>query len=384
MNINNNYKLDTNISETVSHTNGNSNQNFEKKIEGTGLSQKISEENSINYNEDSNFIQNGNTKTESYRNVGKPEDKSKLLNEFSTVEVACQNKQKEIFYCPKEIKVALNSWVVVETDNGVDIGRVTLNHQAAFRKWAVTKQTPVYSIKHHAHPKEIERHKNNLEENQLIVKKVQEISNSLKLDIKITEAEWQLDHHKLTIYFLAPQRVDFRELVKELAKLYKTRIELRQITHRERARRISCWEGVCGRQICCSSFLHQIKPITIEHAKVQQLSSNVTKLSGYCGRLKCCLLYEYETYIQESKRYPRLGAIMKTETSEYKLIKFDIFTETLTFFDENNHMIKTFSLEEVQKYASENKIIEPSDDHNCCQNLSGFDGELEELIEISD
>lgn len=384
MNNNNNYKSDTQTIEEVSHTNGNTNHIFEKKIESNGLSHNITIDSTENSIENSTNNQQLPQKNDNFRTVIKPEDKSNLLTELTAVEVACQNKPKEIFFCPKEIKLSLNSWVVVETENGVDIGRVTLNHRAAYRKWELTKQTPVYSVKHRAHPKEIERHKANLEEHPIIVKKVQEISNSLNLDIKITEAEWQLDHHKLTIYFLAPQRVDFRELVKELAKLYKTRIELRQITHRERARRISCWEGVCGRQICCSSFLHQIKPITVEHAKVQQLSSNVTKLSGYCGRLKCCLLYEYETYSEESKRFPRLGAIMETETSKYKLIKFDIFKENLTFYDENNHIIKTFTLEEVNKYASQNKVIEPADDHHCCQNLPGFDGELEELIEISD
>ncbi len=384
MNNDNNYKLDTTILEIVSPTNGNAKHEFDSNIDRNGYSPKNNDEESDLKNKDNSSNPNPSAKTDNYRIATKPEDKSNLLDEFCTVEVSCQNKQKEIFFCPKEIKVALNNWVVVETDNGVDIGRITLMNRAAFRKWEITKQSPVYSIKHRAHPKEIERHKSNLEENQIIVRKVQEISNSLKLDIKVTEAEWQLDHHKLTIYFLAPQRVDFRELVKELAKIYKTRIELRQITHRERARRIGCWEGVCGRQICCSSFLHNIKPITVEHAKLQQLSSNVTKLSGYCGRLKCCLLYEYDTYSQESARYPRLGAIMTTETSQFKLIKFDIFKETLTFFDENNHVIKTFTLEEVNKYASINKIVEPKDDHHCCQNLSGFDGELDELIEISD
>lgn len=384
MNNSNNYKLDTQIIEKVSHTNGNSNHILDEQIEGNGLSHEINKDKIENSVENLTNNQGFPQKNNNFRTVIKPEDKSSALNEFNAVEIACQNKQKEIFYCPKEIKLSLNSWVVVETENGVDIGRVTLNQRAAYRKWELIKQSPVYSVKHRAHPKEIERHKANLEEHHIIVKKVQEISNNLNLDIKITEAEWQLDHHKLTIYFLAPQRVDFRELVKELAKLYKTRIELRQITHRERARRISCWEGVCGRQICCSSFLHQIKPITVEHAKIQQLSSNVAKLSGYCGRLKCCLLFEYETYSEESKKFPRLGAIMETETSKYKLIKFDIFKEKLTFFDENNHIIKTFTLEEVNKYASQNKVIEPADDHHCCHNLPGFDGEFEELIEISD
>jgi len=382
MNNNNNYKSDTQISEEVSHTNGNTNHALENKLgSNEQLSGNLEESLSFtNGNKQDNHI----SKNDQPRIIPKPEDKSSLLNETNAIEVSFQNKRKEIFYCPKDIKLSLNNWVVVETENGVDIGRVTMLDKMAYRKWELTKQTPVLSIKHKAHPKEIERFKANLAEHPSIVKKVQEISNSMNLEIKVTEAEWQLDHHKLTIYFLAPQRVDFRELVKELAKLYKTRIELRQITHRERARRIGCWVGVCGRQICCSSFLNQIKPITVEHAKVQQLTSNVTKLSGYCGRLKCCLLYEYDVYSEEAKRFPRIGAIMTIDSSQYKLVKFDIFKQTLTFFDETNHIFKTFTLEEVNKYASENKIIEPIDDHQCCQNLSGFDGDLDELMELSD
>ena len=377
---NNNYKSNTQVTEEVFSQNGNNNNNLEAEIEKNNPSCDITEENLL--------VTNGNTgdnhKSETPRIIPKPEDKSNILDETNAVEVSTQNKHKQIFYCPKEIKLSLNTWVVFETENGVDIGRVTLLNKMAYRKWEITKQTPVFSIKHRAHPKEIERHKANLAEHPSIVKKVQEMSDLMNLGIKVTEAEWQLDHHKLTIYFLAPQRVDFRELVKELAKIYKTRIELRQITHREQARRIGCWVGVCGRQICCSSFLNQIKPITVEHAKVQQLTSNVTKLSGYCGRLKCCLLYEYDTYTEESKRFPRLGAILTLDSTQYKLIKFDIFKETLTFFDEANYIFKTFTLDEVKKYASENKIVEPTDDHQCCQNLSDYDGEIDELMELSD
>lgn len=324
-----------------------------------------------------------NTKSE--RVFVKPEDKSQLLNDQNVVEVACQNKRKEIFYCPKELKISVNNWVVVETENGVDIGRVTLTNAMAFRKWELTRQSPVYSVKHKANQKELDRHKANLSEHPSIVKKVQELSNKLGLDIKITEAEWQLDHHRLTIYFLSPQRVDFRELVKELAKIYKTRIELRQITHRERARRIGCWQGVCGRQICCGSFLHQLKPITVEHAKIQQLTANVTKLSGYCGRLKCCLLYEYEYYKSESERYPKIGSILNLNETQFKLIKFDIFKEILTFYDLNNQIYKNFTLGEIQKFAQENLIIEPVEEsQHYCQQIDGMDDNLDELIKISD
>lgn len=382
MNNNDNHKFDTQIFDEVSNPNADTNQSLEVKIENK-------EQSVINldvnlHSTNGNTADNQVSKNDQPRFIPKPEDKSGILDEKNAVEVSCQNKHKEIFYCPKEIRLSLNTWVVVETENGVDIGRVTLIGKLAYRKWELTKQTPVLSIKHRAHPKEIERYQANLAEHPSIVKKVQELSNSMNLDIKVTEAEWQLDHHKLTIYFLAPQRVDFRELVKELAKIYKTRIELRQITHRERARRIGCWVGVCGRQICCSSFLTQIKPITVEHAKVQQLTTNVTKLSGYCGRLKCCLLYEYETYSEESKRFPRIGSILTLDSSQYRLIKFDIFKQTLTFFDETNHLFKIFTLDEVNKYASENKIIEPLDDQQCCQNLSGYDRELDELMELSD
>lgn len=326
-------------------------------------------------------------KGENHRNYPVLENKSHLLNEETTVEIQFQGCRKELFYCPPNLKLQVGNEVIVETENGCDFGKVLGIGKLTYKKWVNYNQenkSSIYSILFKAGQKETLRQKSNLEEQQKIFEKVKSIIAQHKLEMRVTEVEWQFDRHRLTIYFLAPQRIDFRELVKELAKEYRTRIELRQITHRERARRISLWEGVCGRGICCSSFLHQIQPITIEHSKVQQLSANVTKLSGYCGRLKCCLAYEYDFYNNENARFPKLGSILDLGAASYKLIKFDIFKDNLTFFSDDIKSYRNFSLAEINEYAKQNKILEPKDT-NCqlCDGLASPE-EMQELLRLQD
>jgi cell fate regulator YaaT (PSP1 superfamily) len=356
-------------------------ENIEKSNKYNGFSK-----NNHNGYQENEFIPraNSNGNNVSTRFITKPEDKSEFASPQRIIEVVFHNNKKELYYLPEEIEIHFNDWVVVETENGVDIANVSLIGNYAFRKFEITKQTPVYSIKHKASSKEIERQELNIQEAKEITKSVQELADRLNINIKITGAEWQLDHHKLTVYFLSPHRVDFRELVRELARNYKSRIELRQITHRESAKLISNAIGICGRQICCSSFLTHIKPISVEHAKVQQLSTNVTKLSGYCGRLKCCLLYEHELYCKESDRFPKMGSILHIDNTEYKLIKFDIFKDYLTFYSEKARRFKNYNLDEVNQFIENNLIVQPSD-HSECKMLGVYDDEdLEQLNKIID
>jgi len=153
------------------------------------------------------------------------------------------------------------------------------------------------------------------------------------LPMKVSDAEWQWDKRKLTIYFTAEQRVDFRALVRDLAGLFRTRIELRQIGARDEAKRLD-GIGRCGRQLCIASWLPEGKPVSLSLAKAQGLSLNPVQISGPCGRLLCCLHYEHDFYVQQRKRFPKEGKTVKTAAGNERVISVDIFRERVTLRSE--------------------------------------------------
>jgi cell fate regulator YaaT (PSP1 superfamily) len=144
--------------------------------------------------------------------------------------------------------------------------------------------------------------------------------------MKISDTEWQWDRNKLTIYFTADKRVDFRALVRDLASLFRTRIELRQIGVRDEAARLS-GVGRCGREYCCSTWLKELSPVNLGLAKDQHLSLNPSQISGGCGRLLCCLKYEHEFYVTTRKRFPKEGKTLRTTVGSEKVVAVDIFRE---------------------------------------------------------
>jgi hypothetical protein len=152
------------------------------------------------------------------------------------------------------------------------------------------------------------------------------------LVMKLTDAEWQWDRKKLTIYFSAEKRVDFRALVRELATMFRTRIELKQIGVRDEAKRLD-GIGRCGRQYCSASWLPELRPVNLGVAKDQKLSLNPSQISGSCGRLMCCLRYEHEFYVQSRKRFPKEGRIIVTARGEEKIVANDIFNDRVTLRD---------------------------------------------------
>jgi cell fate regulator YaaT (PSP1 superfamily) len=149
------------------------------------------------------------------------------------------------------------------------------------------------------------------------------------LPMKVSDAEWQWDRRKLTIYFTAEQRVDFRALVRDLAGVFRTRIELRQIGARDEARRLD-GIGRCGRQLCISSWLPEGRPVSLSLAKAQGLSLNPVQISGPCGRLLCCLHYEHDFYVEQRKRFPKEGKTLKTSEGNEYVVAVDIFRERVT------------------------------------------------------
>jgi cell fate regulator YaaT (PSP1 superfamily) len=176
--------------------------------------------------------------------------------------------------------------------------------------------------------------------------KVIQRARAHELLMKISDTEWQWDRNKLTIYFTADKRVDFRALVRDLASLFRTRIELRQIGVRDESARLS-GVGRCGREYCCSSWLKELSPVNLGLAKDQHLSLNPSQISGGCGRLLCCLKYEHEFYVTARKRFPKEGKTLKTAVGAEKVIAVDIFRERV-FLRHDEHGSRIIPLAQLR------------------------------------
>lgn len=174
------------------------------------------------------------------------------------------------------------------------------------------------------------------------------------LPMILVGAEWQFDHKKLTFYFTADGRVDFRELVRDLAAIFNTRIELRQIPMRDAAKRLGGM-GVCGLELCCTTHLGRYEHVTLDHAKIQQIPANPSKLSGQCGRLKCCLLYEVDTYVEGLKRFPPIEGTIRTEQGKGIIHKIDLFKDLIYLHYPETSGWETITLEDYRDIAAGRK-----------------------------
>lgn len=215
---------------------------------------------------------------------------------------------KIYFFDPKWLEVKKGENVVVETAQGEEIAEVVIpNRMIDEEKLAnplkkVLRLASTRDLKHAEDCRKKEK-----EAFELCNKKIKEH----KLEMTLTDVEYKFDNSKILFYFTADGRIDFRDLVKDLAAVYKTRIELRQIGVRDEVKRIG-GNGVCGRELCCCSFLNDFETVSIKMAKEQNISLNPSKISGNCGRLMCCLKYEQEAYEEKLKKLPNIGAIVKT------------------------------------------------------------------------
>lgn len=237
----------------------------------------------------------------------------------------------------------VGDFAVVQVEKGEDLGRI----QRIFDSWSDGNVEELSEVLRKAAPPDLIHLAENRiqEESALIV--CRDLSKKRQLDMKVVDVEYQFDHNKITFYFTADQRVDFRELVKDLAQEYRTRIELRQIGVRDEARRVGgC--GVCGLQMCCTSFIRAFEPISTQFAKDQGLSLNPTKLSGACGRLKCCLRYEKDQYLDAIKNFPEIDMVVHTEKGEAKIDKLDIF-KNLVYLRYDNDEWEWLTLEKVNE-----------------------------------
>ena len=219
---------------------------------------------------------------------------------------------KIYFFDPGNLYVNIKTKVIVETALGEELGEVVAKKKILHN---TNFSTPLKKIVRIANYKDIKHYEDNKKKEEEAFEICEEKIKRLHLDMHLTDVQYSFDNSKLLFCFTADGRIDFRELVKELAAIFKTRIELRQIGVRDEVRRIG-GNGICGRELCCCSFLNNFETVSIKMAKEQNMSLNPAKISGNCGRLMCCLKYEQEVYEDKLSHLPRIGAIVKTEDGE--------------------------------------------------------------------
>ena len=230
------------------------------------------------------------------------------MNKVTVIGIKFKELGKIYFFDPKGEKLKKGDFVIVETTIGEEYTEVVVANKEIPAEKLVAPLKPIIRKATYKDKKHNEENKKKEKEAFATAEKLAE---KYKLDMKITEVTYTFDNSKLLFYFTADGRIDFRDLVKKLASIYKTRIELRQIGVRDEVRKIG-GNGICGRELCCCSFLENFDAVSIKMAKEQNIALASSKISGNCGRLMCCLRYEHEVYDEKLKRLPKVGAIVKT------------------------------------------------------------------------
>ena len=250
------------------------------------------------------------------------------------IEIAFKGNRKEFFLWESDDLPPRQAAVIVDADRGEDLGRVHAVGAEAEQRSAKVPHglfgvPPARVVKRLATRDELLRHDELRRSDDEARRKAMERVKANALVMKLTDAEWQWDRKKLTFYFTAEKRVDFRTLVRELASMFRARIELKQIGVRDEAKRLD-GIGRCGRQYCSASWLPELRPVNLGVAKDQRLSLNPSQISGACGRLMCCLRYEHDFYVQSRRKYPKELKTIRTSRGEEKVVANDIFRERVT------------------------------------------------------
>ena len=230
---------------------------------------------------------------------------------------------KIYFFDPGNLKITRQDYVIVETAQGQEYGEVAIANRSIPDEKV---KAPLKKVIRIATVKDKKHHEENKQKEKEAFKICEEKIAKHKLDMNLTEVEYKFDNSKIIFYFTADGRIDFRELVKDLAAIFRTRIELRQIGVRDEVKRIG-GNGICGRELCCCSFLGNFETVSIKMAKEQNISLNPSKISGNCGRLMCCLKYEQEVDGGKVERGPKLGAIGKTLDGEGEVCGIETLAE---------------------------------------------------------
>lgn len=253
---------------------------------------------------------------------------------FDCVEVRFKNGRKEYFKNSKQTRLYMGDVVVTEGSPGHDVGAVSLTGELVRLQMKKRKLKPesseVKKIYRKAHQNDIDLWKKAQGREKETTLRTRQIVSDMKLGMKISDVEFQGDNSKATFYYTAEGRVDFRELIKVLASEFRIRVEMRQIGSRQEAGRIG-GIGSCGRELCCSTWLTDFRSVNTSAARYQQLALNPQKLAGQCGKLKCCLNYELDSYLDALKAFPSTRKNLKTKQGEAQFQKMDIFKELMWY-----------------------------------------------------
>lgn len=264
---------------------------------------------------------------------------------YDVVGVRFKKAGKIYYFDPGDLSIQKDEFVIVETVRGVEYGRVVTPRKQVGEKDVVLPLKKVVRIAD-------QKDRLIVEENKTAAKEAYDVCsdkvNEHQLDMKLVDVEYTFDRNKVIFYFTADGRVDFRELVKDLASIFRTRIELRQIGVRDEAKMLG-GIGPCGRMLCCSTFLGDFDPVSIKMAKDQNLSLNPTKISGLCGRLMCCLKYENDEYETAKEQLPDLGEMIVTPIGPGKVVGLNILERVMQVDVAGQERVLEYTLEEIQE-----------------------------------
>ncbi len=264
---------------------------------------------------------------------------------YNVVGVRFKKAGKIYYFDPGDLSIQKDSYVIVETVRGVEYGKVVIGPKQVDENDVVLPLKKVLRIAD-------QKDRLIVEENRAAAKEAYAVCNEKvtthQLDMKLVDVEYTFDRNKIIFYFTADGRVDFRELVKDLAAIFRTRIELRQIGVRDEAKMLG-GIGPCGRMLCCSTFLGDFEPVSIKMAKDQNLSLNPTKISGLCGRLLCCLKYENDEYESAKKALPDLGQVIDTPLGSGKVVGINILGRILQVNIPELDRVVEYTLDEILK-----------------------------------
>jgi len=286
-------------------------------------------------------------------------EEAKSNSNKNLVEIQFKMNRKEYFENKDNLSISEGDFVAVEGNSGHDIGKITLIGEIVYyqikRKKINIKTNPLKKIYRLAKDTDLSKYESAIDLEQSTLKKAKEIINNHKLEMKLIDVEFQGDKSKAIFYYTAEKRVDFRELIKEYSKTFGIRVEMKQIGVRQEAAMVG-GIGSCGRELCCTTWMVDFPAVSTSSARYQQLSINPQKISGQCGKLKCCLNFELDSYLDNLKYFPKQKQILKTKKGEAKQIKIDVFKKKLQYvYKSNEPGIFELSLKQVIQIIEHNK-----------------------------
>lgn len=294
---------------------------------------------------------------------------SQYGSQFNVVEVRFKNSRKEFFRNTENLTLSIGDVVATEAATGHDIGIVTLTGELVkiqMKKKGVALDQQLPKIYRKANQKDIDIWTEFRLKEESVQVRAREIAIELNLEMKISDIEFQGDGSKAIFYYTANERVDFRQLIKEFAREFSVRIEMKQIGFRQEASRLG-GIGSCGRELCCSTWLTDFRSVNTSAARYQQLSLNPQKLAGQCGKLKCCLNYELDTYMDALKDFPSADTVLHTEKGDAYCQKIDIFKELMWFTYKENmahwYVLSTSSVKHILALNKKGEKITTVEDY---------------------